>query len=74
MTDVKMKENIDSIKDDIKNYIKEISKDEEKQNKFLEKSMNQLDELNPSDPFDKLKFNALKSNVLGANTKLKDIA
>ena len=34
----------------------------------------QLDELNPSDPFDKLKFNSLKSNVLGANTKLKDIA
>ena len=57
-----------------KNYIKEISKDEEKQNKFLEKSITQLDELNPADPFDKLKFNSLKSNVLGANTKLKDIA
>jgi len=57
-----------------KNYVKEISKDEEKQNKFLEKSITQLDELNPSDPFDKLKFNALKSNVLGANAKLKDIA
>lgn len=57
-----------------KNYIKEISKDEEKQNKFLEKSMAQLNELNPSDPFDKLKFNALKANILGADTKLKDIA
>lgn len=57
-----------------KNYVKEISKEEEKQNKFLEKSIIQLDELNPSDPFDKLKFNALKSNVLGANAKLKDIA
>ena len=57
-----------------KNYVKEISKDEEKQNKFLEKTMTQLEELNPSDPFDKLKFNALKSNVLGANAKLKDIA
>ena len=57
-----------------KNYVKEISKDEEKQNKFLEKAITQLDELNPSDPFDKLKFNALKSNVLGANSKLKDIA
>ena len=57
-----------------KNYVKEISKDEEKQNKFLEKSITQLDELNPLDPFDKLKFNALKANVLGANTKLKDIA
>ena len=57
-----------------KNYVKEISKDEEKQNKFLEKSMMQLDELNPLDPFDKLKFNALRSNVLGANAKLKDIA
>ena len=57
-----------------KNYIKEISKDEEKQNKFLEKSITQLNELNPADPFDKLKFNALKSNVLGANTKLKGIA
>lgn len=57
-----------------KNYVKEISKDEEKQNKLLEKSMAQLDELNPSDPFEKLKFNSLKSNVLGANNKLKDIA
>ena len=57
-----------------KNYVKEITKEEEKQNKFLEKSMMQLDELNPSDPFDKLKFNSLKSNVLGVNTKLKDIA
>ena len=57
-----------------KNYVKEISKEEEKQNKFLEKAITQLDELNPSDPFDKLKFNSLKSNVLGANTKLKDIA
>ena len=57
-----------------KNYVKEISKEEEKQNKFLEKAITQLDELNPSDPFDKLKFNALKSNVLGANAKLKDIA
>ena len=57
-----------------KNYVKEISKDEEKQNKFLEKAITQLDELNPLDPFDKLKFNALKSNVLGANAKLKDIA
>ena len=57
-----------------KNYVKEISKDEEKQNKFLEKSMTQLNELNPSDPFDKLKFNALRANILGANNKLKDIA
>ena len=57
-----------------KNYVKEISKEEEKQNKFLEKSITQLDELNPSDPFDKLKFNALRANVLGANSKLKDIA
>ena len=57
-----------------KNYVKEISKDEEKQNKFLEKSIAQLDELNPSDPFERLKFNSLKSNVLGANNKLKDIA
>lgn len=57
-----------------KNYVKEISKDEEKQNKLLEKSMAQLDELNPSDPFERLKFNSLKSNVLGANNKLKNIA
>ena len=44
-----------------KNYVKEISKDEEKQNKFLEKSMIQLEELNPLDPFERLKFNSLKS-------------
>ena len=57
-----------------KTLVSDWTKDEEKQNKFLEKSITQLDELNPLDPFDKLKFNALRANVLGANTKLKDIA
>lgn len=57
-----------------KTLVSDWNKDEEKQNKFLEKSMAQLNELNPSDPFDKLKFNALKANILGADTKLKDIA
>ena len=57
-----------------KTLVSDWNKEEEKQNKFLEKSMTQLDKLNPLDPFDKLKFNALKANVLGANNKLKDIA
>ena len=57
-----------------KTLVSDWTKDEEKQNKFLEKSITQLDELNPLDPFDKLKFNALRANVLGANSKLKDIA
>ena len=57
-----------------KNYINEISKDEAKQTKLIDKSTNQLNELDVRSSFDKLKFDALSSSIKGANMKLKDIA
>ena len=57
-----------------KNYINEISKDEAKQTKLIDKSTSQLNNLNVNSPFDKLKFDALSASIKGANMKLKDIA
>jgi hypothetical protein len=57
-----------------KNYINEISKDEAKQTKLIDKSTNQLNELDVRSSFDKLRFDALSSSIKGANMKLKDIA
>jgi hypothetical protein len=57
-----------------KNYINEISKDEAKQTKLIDKSTNQLNDLDVRSSFDKLKFDALSSSIKGANMKLKDIA
>jgi hypothetical protein len=57
-----------------KNYINEISKDEDRQTKLIDKSTNLLNELDVRSSFDKLKFDALSSSIKGANMKLKDIA
>ena len=57
-----------------KNYIADISKTEAKQNKLVEKSTNDLDELDLKTPFDKLKLSSLQANILGGNMKLKDVA
>jgi hypothetical protein len=57
-----------------KNYINEISKDEAKQTKLIDKSTTQLNDLDVRSSFDKLKFDALSSSIKGANMKLKDIA
>ena len=57
-----------------KNYINEISKDEARQTKLIDKSTTQLNELDVRSSFDKLKFDALSSSIKGANMKLKDIA
>ena len=57
-----------------KNYIAEISKDEAKQNKLVDKSTNLLNELDVNSPFDKLKFDSLTASINGANMKLKSIA
>lgn len=57
-----------------KNYINEISKDEDRQTKLIDKSTNQLNELDVRSSFDKLRFDALSSSIKGANMKLKDIA
>lgn len=57
-----------------KNYVNDLSKGEERQNKLIEKSTNELDGFKPITPFDKLKMTALQANIQGANMKLKDIA
>lgn len=57
-----------------KNYVADLSKTEERQNKLIDKSVTALDELDVNNSFDTLKFNSYKSNMLGANMKLKDIA
>ena len=57
-----------------KNYIADISRVEKRQNNIIDKSSEELDELNVLTPFDKLKFSGLEANILGGNMKLKDIA
>jgi len=57
-----------------KSYIAGISKMEDKQNKLVEKSTDELDALDIKTPFDKLKLSSLQANILGGNMKLKDVA
>jgi hypothetical protein len=57
-----------------KNYVADLSKTEKKQNKIVEKSVNELDDLDVNNPYDLLKFESYKANIFGANQKLKNIA
>jgi hypothetical protein len=57
-----------------KNYVADLSKTEQKQNKIVEKSTEKLDSLEVNTPQDLLAFESYKANILGANMKLKDIA
>jgi hypothetical protein len=57
-----------------KNYVADLSKTEQKQNKLIEKSVDELDNLDVNNPYDLLKFESYKANMLGANQKLKNIA
>jgi hypothetical protein len=57
-----------------KNYVADLSKTEKKQNKIIEKSTDELDNLEVITPQDLLSFESQKANILGANMKLKDIA
>jgi transposase-like protein len=57
-----------------KNYVADLSKTEQKQNKLVEKSVDELDNLDVNNPYDLLKFESYKANMLGANQKLKNIA
>ncbi|NDB81393.1 MAG: hypothetical protein EB127_01400 [Alphaproteobacteria bacterium] len=57
-----------------KNYVADLAKIENKQNKIIEKSTNQINNLDVHTSFDKLKMDALKASITGANMKLKDIA
>jgi hypothetical protein len=57
-----------------KNVGIDLSKQEAKQNKIIDKSSNELSSLEVNTPFDKLKLSALRANIEGANLKLKGIA
>lgn len=57
-----------------KNYIHDLSKIESRQNKIVNKSIDETNSLNPVTSFDKLKLTSLQANIMGANMKLKDIA
>jgi len=57
-----------------KNYVADLSKTEERQNKIMDKSTKALDDLDVTNSFDKLSFGSYQANMLGANMKLKEIA
>ena len=57
-----------------KNYVADLSKKENKQNKIIDKSSKGLENLDMNSPFDKLTLGSYKANIMGANMKLKDIA
>jgi hypothetical protein len=57
-----------------KNYVADLSKTEEKQNKLIEKSTNELNRFDVKNSFDKLKLTALEASIKGGNMKLKEIA
>ncbi len=57
-----------------KTYVADLSKQENKQNKLIDKSIDQLDNMNVQNSFDKLALGTLQANIEGANAKLKDLA
>jgi hypothetical protein len=57
-----------------KNYVADLSKTEQKQNKIMEKSVDELDSLDVNNPYDLLKFKSYEANMFGANANLKMIA
>lgn len=57
-----------------KNVVADISKKEAKQNKLIDKSINQLDNLDVDTPFDQLKMGSLQANLMGGTMKLKNYA
>jgi hypothetical protein len=57
-----------------KNYVADLSRTEEKQNKLIEKTTKDLNDFTPLTSFDKLKMSSLEANMMGANMKLKSLA
>jgi hypothetical protein len=57
-----------------KNYVADLSKMEEKQNKMIAKSTEELNALDINSSFDRLKLSSLQANIKGGNLKLKEIA
>jgi hypothetical protein len=57
-----------------KNYVKDLSKKEEKQNKIKEKAITNLDNLDDYSPIGLLKQNSYKANFIGSDMKQQMIA
>lgn len=57
-----------------KSYIKDLSKQEEKQNNIIDKQINIIDDTDIITPFDKLKISSAEAMLEGANMKLKNIS
>lgn len=57
-----------------KHYAKDLSKDEARQNKIIDKSTKLVNSSNDSDPFGQLAFASGQASLIGANMKLKNIA
>jgi hypothetical protein len=57
-----------------KNYVSDLSREEAKQNKLIDKFTKGLETLNVMSSFDKLKLSSLEASIKGANMKLKEIA
>jgi hypothetical protein len=57
-----------------KNYVSDLTRVENSQNKIMEKSTKGIDSVSEFDPYDKLSFASYKSNMLGANMKFKHVA
>lgn len=57
-----------------KTYVSDLSKQENRQNNKIDKATKMLETFEPSTPIDRLTLNSLHYTMLGANSKLKDIA
>jgi hypothetical protein len=57
-----------------KTYVADLSKKENKQNKKIDNATKMLEDLEVSTPIDRMTLNSLQYTMLGANSKLKDIA
>lgn len=57
-----------------KNYVADLSEQENKSTKILDNSVEKIGELESITPFDKLKESSMKANIEGSNMKLQGIA
>ena len=57
-----------------KTYTADLSKQENKQNKIMDTSSEEINNLDVHNSFDQLKLGTLNANLIGANAKLKDLA
>ena len=53
----------------VKKYVEIVSKDDNKQNKIIEKAMSQMEDLDPKTPYERIKWDSLKMMRMGAEKK-----